>query len=89
MITDILIQVLLAVAIFALVLLSVVLWKTNAVLDDVKETSKIAKKRVKQIDVSLDGLEKTINNASSIIKGFVSSLETGQKVKEKIKSFWD
>ncbi len=89
MITDILIQVLLVVAIFALALLSVVLWKINVVLDDVKETSKIAKKRVKQIDVSLDGLEKTIDSASSIIKGFVSSLETGQKVKEKIKSFWD
>jgi len=89
MVLDILIQILLIVAIAALVLLMLVLWKTNTMLDDFKETSKIAKKRIKQIDASLDGLENTIDNASSTIKGFISSLEAGQKIKDKVKSFWD
>lgn len=89
MVLDILIQILIVVAIIATTLLILVLWKTNTILDDFKETSKIAKKRAKQLDVCLDGLENAIDNASSVIKGFVSSLETGQKIKEKIKSFWE
>jgi len=89
MIIDVLIQILIVVAIVAITLLIIVLWKTNIVLDDFKETSKIAKRRVKQLDSCLDGLENAINNASSVIKGFCSSLETGQKIKEKLKSLWE
>lgn len=88
MIVDILIQIVLIVAIIAIVLLTLVLWKTNVILDDFKETSTIAKKRVKQLDKSLDTLESTVDNASSIIKGFVASLATGQKIKDKFKNFW-
>lgn len=89
LIDDILYRVLAGVCIIAVVLLIVVLWKINKMMKDLNETSSIAKKRVKQLDSSLDVLEKNIDNASSIIKGFVSSLETSQKIKAKIKSFWD
>jgi len=87
--TDILLQVLLVVAIAAIVLLIVVLWKWNGVLDDVKETTTIAKKRAHEVDDWLNKAEATIKDFTNSFKSFLNTFEQLKNIKNKMADFFE
>lgn len=85
--TSILTQILLVVAIVAICLLIVVLWKWNSVLADVSETTKIAKKRAKDFDLWLSQAETTIKDFTNSFKSFLNTFEQLKNIKNKMTNF--
>lgn len=87
--TEMLIQVLLAVSIIAVLFLIAVLWRSFSVLTDIKLTSGTISKKVAEIGVMIDETVKTIDGFKQTIKGLVDSLKGFSNFKEKLSDFWD
>jgi len=85
--TEILIQILLVVAIAAIVLLIVVLWKWNGVLVDVKDTTVVVRKRAHDFDKWIDQTEDTIKDFVNSFKSFLGAFEQLKNIKNKMTSF--
>lgn len=85
--TDVLIQILLVFAIVAACMLIVVLCRWNAVLTDVSDTTKIAKKRAQDFDLWLTQTETTIKDFASSFKSFLNTFEQLKSIKNKMTAF--
>lgn len=87
--TDILIQILLVVAIVAVVFLIVVLWRWNNVLIDVKDTTSVVRKRAHEFDSWISSTENTIKDFISSFKSFLGAFEQIKKIKNKMAEYID
>ena len=85
--TEILIQILLVLAIAAVAILIVVLWRCNTVLIDVSDTTKIAKKRAEDFDAWLSQAETTIKDFANSFKSFLNTFEQLKSIKNKMTAF--
>lgn len=72
---EILCEVLLSLSIVAVIFLIVAFYKTITILSDVKDSSSIINKRVKDVDSVVSGLENTVRGFSGILKSFLISLD--------------
>lgn len=84
MTVQILTEILLIVAIFAIVVLVVVLWRLYDVLGDAQVTSKILAKRSKEADELIRTFNLSVSTFGKAISGFVSTFNFGKAIKEKI-----
>lgn len=85
--TDILIQILLVLAIVAVGILIVVLWRWNTALIDVNEATKIIKKRAHDVDTWLSQAEATIKDFANSFKSFLNTFEQLKNIKNKMSAF--
>jgi len=88
MANDLLFQIFLSALIILVFILIFVSLKLLAILDDVNQTTSIAKKRAIDIDKYLERAGDKINDWSDIFKGFVSSFNAIGILKDKIEELF-
>ena len=72
---EILYEIMLFVLIIAIIFLIVMFYKAITILNDVKDSSSIINKRVKDVDALVSNLENTVRGFSGILKNFLISLD--------------
>lgn len=80
-------EILIVVYIVVGVALTVALVKVVQILMDVKDTSGVMIKRVRQVDASIDKARETFSDISNSIKSFATSFNFVKIVAEKIKEY--
>ena len=73
--TEILYQIALFVVILAVIALIFVLCRTYSILNDVKDSTGVVRKRVRDIDGVVSNLEVSLRGFSDILKSFLVSLD--------------
>ena len=84
MLTEVLIQTLLIVAIIAGVLFITVFWRLYEILGDMQSIGKTISRRVTEIDASLAKAQSSIEDFFDALKNFLSSFEFIKMIKNKI-----
>lgn len=87
--SGLLFQVFISLLIVLVFVLIIVCLKLVAILDDVNQTTAIAKKRAIQADSYLDDAGKKINGWSDTIQGFFSSLSAINLLKDKVEEYFN
>lgn len=86
---DILYQILLVLGSITLVALIFVLVRVYLVLTDLNDSTKIAKKRIRDLDKLISSLESSLSGLTELIKNFTNSYEKMKNIKEKVKNYFD
>lgn len=86
---EILYQIMLIVTIIAIVALIAVFIRLYLVLTDVNDTTRIAKKRARELDAKLGEFSSLTNGILEIFKGIAASMQTVSNIEKKITSFFN
>lgn len=76
-------QILFVVLIVAGIVMIGVLWRSFEVLSDIKTSTRIIAKRVKEIDESIYRTQEAVRSMIESVKGFIFSLDFLKAIKEK------
>ncbi len=87
--TEILYQIALFVVILAVIALIFVLIRTYSILNDVKDSTEVVRKRVRDIDGVVSNLEGSLRGFSDILKSFLASLDGIKSFFKKIEEKGD
>lgn len=89
MLDETLYQIAITVFIIAGLFLILVLWRCYDVLTDVKDSTKIVKRRIKEIDQLVKEAQNSIEKLGQILSSFAGSFEKITEIRNKVGSLWE
>jgi len=88
MLTEILFQIVLVTTIVALIMLIFVFGLLITVLNNLRDSTKIARKRIREADQLITRMEEAVNSFVDMAKGFTASVTGFNTIKNKIGTFF-